>query len=259
MDIKIIDKIVKWIPFKSLRINIKDLLLDDYYKKVNTEKAIVRILFLLENLYENTSMSSLERKNEFTKIFLNNKWDNEESISGGGSTLDATVNVRKSLLNIINKYDIKSILDAPCGDLNWMHLIFDNVDSYIGCDIVEDLININKKKFEHKTNVIFKSLDIVNEPLDKVDLIFSRDCMQHLPTSYVVNFIRNVKRSNSKYLLIGTSNVPNNIRISTLFYDYIHINLEKDPFNFPKALEYIEENEPNKLMGLWKIEDIPEI
>ena len=83
----------------------------------------------------------------FTKIYLENHWNDSESRSGEGSTLENTQNVRNELPKILKKYNIKSMLDAPCGDFNWMKSITQDVSiKYIGGDIVKPMIENNQAK-----------------------------------------------------------------------------------------------------------------
>ena len=63
-----------------------------------------------------------------------------ESLSSGGLEIRNTENIRNQIKNIINKYNIKKNLDAPCGDFNWVKLIIDDRLEYIGANIVENLI-----------------------------------------------------------------------------------------------------------------------
>ena len=37
------------------------------------------------------------------------------------------INIKKEIIKIINDYKIKSILDAPCGDFNWIEKILNEV------------------------------------------------------------------------------------------------------------------------------------
>ena len=89
----------------------------------------------------------IEKK--FTHVYKTNYWDSIESLSGPGSQLKYTVNVLSIFKNIIEANNISSILDLPCGDLNWMSdFIIDNPHlSYLGCDIVDDLIQKNSTKY----------------------------------------------------------------------------------------------------------------
>jgi hypothetical protein len=60
----------------------------------------------------------MELSEKFKKIFANNEWGGSESRSGTGSSLDITKRLRMELPFLFLKYDIKSILDIPCGDFN---------------------------------------------------------------------------------------------------------------------------------------------
>ena len=55
-------------------------------------------------------------EDRFTWIYKNNWWDSNESLSGAGSTLEYTNNLRKELPKLIIDFNICSVLDAPCGD-----------------------------------------------------------------------------------------------------------------------------------------------
>ena len=134
----------------------------------------------------------------FTEIYEKNLWKSTESVSGMGSEIEYAKSISKELPVLLQKYNIKSILDIPCGDWNWMK----NVDlcgaSYIGADIVKPLIEENKSKYP---GVDFRALDLTNDDLPKVDLVFVRDCLGHLSNENVHKAIENIKRSGSKYLL----------------------------------------------------------
>lgn len=137
-------------------------------------------------------------KEKFTEIYEKNLWCSSESVSGGGSEIQNTKVIRRELPVLIQKFGITSILDIPCGDWNWMKDVDLCGASYIGADIVDPLIGLNKANYPH-TN--FRVLDLINDPLPKVDLIFTRDCLGHLSNDNVSKAIRNCQESGSKYLL----------------------------------------------------------
>src|SRR5689334_2969418 len=56
----------------------------------------------------------------FSSIYLDNSWGDPESVSGRGSTLARTEVVRRKLPILLASVGAKSLLDAPCGDFNWM-------------------------------------------------------------------------------------------------------------------------------------------
>ena len=137
-------------------------------------------------------------KEKFTEIYEKNLWCSPESVSGGGSEMQNTKVIRRELPVLLQKFGIKSILDIPCGDWNWMKDVDLCGASYIGADIVEPLIGLNKANY---TNIDFRVLDLINDTLPKVDLIFVRDCLGHLSNDNVSLALRNCQESGSKYLL----------------------------------------------------------
>jgi SAM-dependent methyltransferase len=139
-----------------------------------------------------------ELKEVFTKIYESNLWTSEESRSGLGSELKSTEVIRKELPELFKKFEIKSFLDIPCGDFNWVqHINMDNVN-YIGADIVDKMIESNKNSFP---NIDFRVLDLTESELPKVDLIFVRDLLGHFNYQNVNKALQNIIKSGSKYLL----------------------------------------------------------
>lgn len=167
-------------------------------------------------------------QNVFTDIYNNNKWVSKESISGEGSTLLFTENIRKKLVDIIKKKSIKTMIDTSCGDWNWMRLIKDQLCDYTGFDIVKAIISKNTELYENdKTRFIHSDfLSKIKLMGDKsVDLILCRHTLEHLPTSYNISFIQECKRV-CKYLLITTYNKPienKELEISSLPYRCIRL------------------------------------
>lgn len=194
-------------------------------------------------------------KEIFTKIYEENLWCSPESKSGPGSSLDSTEVLRKELPVLFKKFDITSILDIPCGDFNWMRHVDFNEIKYTGADIVEPLIESNKERFpEHD----FKVLDLVNDPLPAVDLIFVRDCLGHLSNRNVLQAIANMRKSGSKYLL-ATSFTVWSQNPDIVDGGWKCINLMIEPFNlvpFYLINEECKEGYPfytNKCMILFKL------
>jgi SAM-dependent methyltransferase len=166
-------------------------------------------------------------------------WKQDESKSGGGSTLAATSQLRTQLPDIIDKFAIKSMLDVPCGDYNWMKTVPKNFD-YIGGDIVAELIENNKKRYTSE-RVKFQILDITKDELPEADLIFCRECLQHLSNENVKKALNNFKRSGAKYLLV--TSYPKTWRNWDIYDgDCRSLNLRKAPFYLPRPIHVIKEN-----------------
>lgn len=197
----------------------------------------------------------------FDKIYRNNYWESDESLSGYGSTIEATKTIREFLPAFFEKYHIKSMLDIPCGDFNWMKTVPKNDLKYFGADIVTPLIFENKKYSTN--NINFEILDITKDELPTVDLIFCKDCIQHLSQSNIIKAINNIKKSKSTYLLI--TSYPLTLRNWNIREgSFCAVNLQKKPFLFPKPILSVKEEsnvvgvELDKTMCLWRICDLPD-
>ena len=183
-------------------------------------------------------LTHLNEQNVFNEIYHNNYWGSGESKSGGGSTLDGTRIIREELPNVILKYDIKTILDIPCGDFNWMKRV-DLKCNYIGADLVSELVDSNNRNYENEYRR-FEVLDSTMSALPCVDLIFCKDLLQHLSYVSVLNALRNFKKSGSKYLLV--TSYPYTIRNYDIHDgDFRCLNLFIYPFNLKNPLLKIHE------------------
>jgi SAM-dependent methyltransferase len=198
----------------------------------------------------------------FLDIYSKNSWGGAESRSGSGSSLEQTKTIREQLPTIVAKFGVKSFLDIPCGDFYWMKQVRLDVDEYIGADIIGPLVERNRSLHTTK-NRKFTVLDIMKDPLPAVDLIFSRDCLVHFSYRDICRTIRNIKRSNARYLLTTTFTAQDqNTDIAT--GEWRPLNLQLPPFNFPDPIVVINENctelggrYPDKSLGLWQIAKIP--
>lgn len=215
--------------------------------------------------YDNFSKSkflNLSLQERFELIYNENFWESEESRSGIGSEIENTKEVLKALEHFIKEFKTKSIIDIPCGDYNWMSSMDMRNLKYQGHDIVKQLITDNKKKFKN-SNISFFHSDITNSKLGKADLMLVRDCLVHFSFEDIKKSIFRIKQSRSKYLMTTSFvNVDKNMDIYSA--DWRPINLEKDPFNFPKPLMTYNEkcNEmdgiyTDKSLCIWEINKLP--
>lgn len=208
------------------------------------------------------SRPSEELKNRFTHFFETNCFGSEESVSGQGSTILQTQILRSQLVDLLKKFNIKTFLDAPCGDFNWMKLVDYPFEQYIGIDIVDKIITDNTVKYSDQI-YSFDCLDMCRSPLPKADLIFCRDALVHLDYSHCFAALKNFKNSGSKYLLTTTftardenSNLEGEMIWRTL-------NLEQEPFCFPSPVYILNEgctegdgDYADKCLALWLLEDL---
>jgi SAM-dependent methyltransferase len=197
-------------------------------------------------------------KDLFTEIYERQVWKGGESVSGPGSSLEQTIELREQLPRLFREYGIKTVLDIPCGDLNWMQRTDLSDVEYIGADVVEELVIKNNKKFKMK----FMCLDITKDPLPQVDLILCRDCLVHFSYLDVVSAIGNIIQSRSTYLL--TTTFPKRMKNVDIDTGHWHpYNLTRKPFNLPQPILLLNEKcmqgngmYADKSLGLWRIKDI---
>lgn len=184
-----------------------------------------------------------------------------ESRSGVGSSLAVTEIIRSQIPELLNELKIKSILDIPCGDFNWLKGVNLDIISYMGADIVSDIIKHNNEKYSAE-NKKFLKLDILKDQLPKVDLILCRDLLVHFSFKDINRALENIKKSGSVYLLT-TSFVSKNENIDIKMGEWRPLNLEKPPFLFKPPLKIINENYQvegekftDKSLCLWKISEL---
>ena len=159
--------------------------------------------------------------------------NNEDiSVSGVGSSRAATKKIRLDLPELLKSFNVKTLLDLPCGDYHWMQHVDLHGIEYTGADIQEERITDNKQKYP---GIHFEVLDITTSSLPKNDVVLVRDCLVHLDNKSIWKAIKNLKKSGSTYLL--TTNFPLIIH-STLNKNiktggWRPLNFRLKPFNFP--------------------------
>jgi SAM-dependent methyltransferase len=136
----------------------------------------------------------------FETVYFENLWENEESVSGDGSTLKCSELYLSFLKGFVTNNDIKNILDLGCGDFNLMkHFDYEDI-KYLGVDLVKELIEKNNVNYG-KHNIKFLNGMISDyEFKEKYDLIICKDVLQHWSNESVITFLKSIK--NYKYCLL---------------------------------------------------------
>ena len=202
------------------------------------------------------------KKKIFTSIYKSNHWVQDDdllpqryvSVSGHGSNINT--NQHRQLTNnftqVIKDYKINSLLDMPCGDFLWIkNIIKENNINYLGIDIVEELINENKRKYQ-TNNINFKSFDIVNfKTYEQFDLVLIRDLFIHIKNVEIIQIIENLKNMNIKYILLNSyDNEKNN---DVVIGQHRKINLLIKPFNLKKPIHIFRDFENDKFCYLYDL------
>jgi SAM-dependent methyltransferase len=199
---------------------------------------------------------------DFIEIYDKNIFGGVESKSGNGATLEQTVIIREEIPRLFEELDVRSVLDAPCGDFNWMKEIIKQSPNirYIGLDIVPELIEANTKAYASET-VTFQLGDIMTDDLPQVDLIICRDCLVHMPIDHALKAVENFRRSGARYLLCTTFTGREENKEEFIRGLWRALNMEKHPFNLGPASRLINENcteagdfLADKCLGLWDLQ-----
>ena len=199
------------------------------------------------------------RESVFRHIYQQDMWGGG---SGGGSDLEQTQTLRAQLPALAQALHVHSVLDAPCGDYRWMSEVDWDLDSYVGVDIVPELIERNQAQYEAE-GVTFVQADITRDRLPRADLVLVRDCFVHLSNRDIARALRTLEASGSTYLLTTTypGAVRRNWNIASGWWRTL--DLQRPPFNFPAPERIINEqtthefDKPSKSLGLWRFEDLP--
>jgi hypothetical protein len=212
-------------------------------------------LWKLRDAVLDRARGKAHRQDVFERIHQQNLWGDADSVSGPGSGVAATEAVRRSLPALLARHGVRSVVDAPCGDFNWMRDVAPTLDRYVGVDIVPALIERNTLAYG-TGGVSFLCADVTTDPLPATDLVLCRDCLIHLPTRLIHAALRNFRTSGARYLLLT------NDRGADRYYDipvgsFRRIDFTRGPFSFPAPLDTLQENAAGRELGLWELAALP--
>lgn len=221
-------------------LTIKKILIYPYLIFLNKKKQNDKNFLHLNNI-----------RDRFTKTYESNYWNNNESFSGFGSTIKATENLRSKLPTLLKQFNIETILDAPCGDFNWMKSFLEKnkLKDYVGGDLVTEIINKNNKNYKNDY-IKFIELDITKDTLPSCDLLICRDCLIHFSYEDIFKFLYNFNFSNIKYLLTTNFYFDKNsdYKVKDIITgDHRYTDLNSQPINFPQPLFSIKDYRVNEV------------
>ena len=152
-----------------------------------------------------------------------------------------------TLQRFLHDYDIKSVVDLGCGDWQFSRLIDWSGVEYLGLDVVEAVVEANRKEFA--TDSIAFAVEAVGEPLPPADLVVCKDVLQHLPLAGVAHYLAEF-RERYQHVLITNDVFPDrdtNVEISPGAGRAIRPDLEP----FSEKCTLVLEWEISALGGYW--------
>ncbi len=168
----------------------------------------------------------------FERIYRDDVWQSIETRSGLSATLQATAEIRPALAELFKKLNIRTLLDAGCGDVNWMQSLTHELDLYLGLDIVAPLVAQNLRLFSHRKGHFFSVANIATDPLPAVDAILCRNVLNLLPHEIGLKIISNMLSSPVKVLMISSQKCS--INQNGLAGVSRPLNLTQPPFCLPE-------------------------
>jgi hypothetical protein len=205
-----------------------------------------------------TGLSTQRRRSMAAQVWARYAPDHGGSPCGPGSSLAQTVVLRDQLPRLLGRHGVRSMIDAPCGDGNWMrHVPLGDID-YLGLDLSEELLMCARSAFggpRHR----FACADVGADSVPRADLILCRDLLVHLTFEQAVRVLANFEASGSSYLL--TTTFPQrSANADIAFGDWRPLNLQLPPFCLPPPIELIVEqcteagtSFADKSLGLWAL------
>ena len=85
-------------------------------------------------------------------------------------------------LGLFQDQGVRRLVDAGCGDLNWITHASEALELYLGFDVVPELVADAQRRIEARKTHFVKTADITRDLLPKADLILCRDVLTHLTT-----------------------------------------------------------------------------
>jgi len=175
-------------------------------------------------------------KTAFTDIYLSGGWLAEGTNDGQGSTVLFAEDMILELPRLLAKWQIKTLLDASCGEFTWMRHVYLGDIKYIGADVIDAKLDKLRVDFPEHT---WLELDVTEDVLPSANLWMCRDTMIHFPQSHIIAALKNFLRSDITYLLVSHQSTSNGDIQE--FGDINLINWHDKPWGMPDPLDRMKD------------------
>ncbi len=133
----------------------------------------------------------------FGAIYRERRWGRgaDEFSSGSGShtpaIIDPYVNAVRAFLASRGARPV--VIDLGCGDFAASDGLTELARSFVGCDVVPELIERNRRRFV-RDGLTFAVLAAVAEPLPPGDVVIVKQVLQHLCNAEIATIVRKLAR-----------------------------------------------------------------
>ena len=227
------------------------------------------------------NLTTLAHKTLESKV--DGRHERGNSLSGPGSNAEETIGVRTVLPSLLALLHMRTVIDVPCGDFNYMRAVLSDPITppgieYTGLDIVSPLVAQLQATFgsaqsspgaaggghSKRHHLSFARFDLATDYLWPVDLVVVRDILFHFELSRANRVMQRVGRSGCRFVMITTFPRGHNRASARKYHagrgfsSFASWNLEDEPFSLPPPLLYIgrDGSRPDRAMGLWRCEDL---
>lgn len=171
--------------------------------------------------------ASLDRvQAKFSAIYRNNEWGFG---SGVGSLPENNTGYMRFLQAFLREHHIASVVDFGCGDWQFSRLIDWNGATYLGLDLVPEVIAANQQTYA-SDGVKFAQFRGL-EDLPTADLLLCKDVFQHLPNAVIEAYLK-VFKQRAKYLLISNDDQPDSdVNAAIEAGGWRPVRLDQPPFS----------------------------
>jgi 2-polyprenyl-3-methyl-5-hydroxy-6-metoxy-1,4-benzoquinol methylase len=144
----------------------------------------------------------------FSEIYARKEWgehtDSDKFNSGSGSDAAHTSQYCELVNDFVDKHRINTVVDLGCGDFRVGRQIARPGISYVGVDVVPDLVKHNQKTFGSNATR-FQLGDLTAGESPDGDLCLVRQVLQHLSNEEIVMAIEKCEKY--RYLIV-TEHIP---------------------------------------------------
>jgi hypothetical protein len=202
------------------------------------------------------ALMRLSSRERFELVHARSLWGSAESVSGTGSTWAETAVLRSRLPALLRRLAVRTLLDVPCGDFNWLQHVDLGSIRYVGLDVVAPLIEQNRLRYAAPGRE-FHVGDLLVDALPAADAALVRDCLVHLSFEEGRRALGRLQTSGIRYLLLTTfpatdvnEDIPSGL--------WRPLNMERPPFGLPPPDLLLHEGHPDvryasKSLGLWDL------
>jgi SAM-dependent methyltransferase len=177
-----------------------------HFTKERLTRAILKVKVLLGVISQNAAI--------FEHIYRMRIWgtaEGEKYFSGEGSIEDVVKPYNDFVGAYIKQHQITSVVDLGCGDFRASRMIDLGDASYIGVDVVKDVIRINSQKYQSQ-RTRFLCLDIIHDELPEAELCLIKQVLQHLCDKDIQGIL--AKLAKYQHVLIMDGLVQNNCQVN---------------------------------------------